>query len=70
MNKVIHELAHKNSIKILCKIARVSRSGYYKWIHRQEIQTPKDIEDNNIKELIKICHQKYKGIYGYKRIKI
>jgi transposase InsO family protein len=68
--KVIHQLAHKHLITVLCKIAKVSRSGYYKWIYRQGIQTPKDIEDNNIKELITICHQKYKGIYGYKRVTI
>ncbi|CAM3877168.1 hypothetical protein GCM10009865_06370 [Aeromicrobium ponti] len=51
---------------MLCKIAGIARSSYYKWLKR----TPSVRERQNgelIKE-IKILHEEVKGIYGYRRI--
>lgn len=57
------------SVTLLCETAGVSRSGYYKWLKRQGMVTPKQKEDAYLKELILSCHQKMKGIYGYYRVK-
>ncbi|WP_157280096.1 IS3 family transposase [Orenia marismortui] len=65
---MISELSHKYTVKILCNISGVSRSGYYKWIKRQKTITTKDLEDNKIKEIIKKIYKDYNGRYGYRRI--
>ncbi|WP_338062707.1 IS3 family transposase [Virgibacillus halotolerans] len=56
------------SISLLCEIAGIARSSYYKWLNRkpskQELQN-KEI----IKEMI-ILHKKVEGIYGYRRMKL
>ena len=68
--KGIQELAHQYPVQLLCDLARVSRSGYYKWIKRQTSPSPKQLEDQNIQEKIRECHTKVKGIYGYRRVLI
>lgn len=69
--KVIQELSGREyPVYLLCKIAGVSRSGYYKWIHRCLYPSHKQLEDREIKEKILECHKKYKGIYGYRRVLI
>ncbi len=56
------------SISLLCEIAEIARSAYYKWLNRnpskQEIQN-KEI----IKEMVTL-HEKVEGIYGYRRMKL
>jgi transposase InsO family protein len=67
--EVIKEMSHGNcSIQLLCKIAEVSKSGYYKWLKRQESPTEKQLDDEKIKKKIMVCHEKLKGIYGYRRV--
>jgi len=56
------------SVFDLCHLAKVSRSGYYKWLKRSSLLTPKDIEDKMIKKYIVEIHNKYRGTYGRKRI--
>ncbi|WP_368653707.1 IS3 family transposase [Ornithinibacillus sp. 4-3] len=69
--EVIYEMAKGNySIQLLCKLAQVSKGGYYKWIKRQETFTEKQIEEEGIKKKIMECHKKLKGIYGYRRIQV
>jgi putative transposase len=68
--KVIHRLKNQFPIVLLCELAGVSRSGYYKWFKRQGVESPKEKEDRELKDLIKCCYEEVKGIYGYKRIKI
>ena len=58
----------KYSISKLCKLAGVSRSGYYKWINRAEDFSDRAKENKLIKELILEIHNKYRGRYGRKRI--
>lgn len=65
----ILELSAKYPVKHLCELAKVSRSGYYKWLNRQHEETPKHQEDRKLTELILQCHQEIKGIYGYYRVK-
>src|SRR5699024_12519599 len=64
----IEELKHKYPITHLCEILEVSRSGYYKWLKRE----PSKSELKRVKRMkwIKEIHEKYKGIYGYRRMTI
>jgi transposase InsO family protein len=67
--KVIKEMSLGTyPIQMLCKLAGISKSGYYKWLKRQEFQTEKQLEDIEIKGKIMECHKKLKGIYGYRRV--
>ncbi|MCM3768825.1 IS3 family transposase, partial [Neobacillus niacini] len=51
---------------LLCEIARIARSSYYKWLH----STPSGNEKWNeeILEEIKRLYEKVDGIYGYRRM--
>ena len=65
--QIIHELSTQaHSIQLLCHLAKVSRSGYYKWVKRKALLSEKELEDERLKQKIMECHQKYKGIYGYR----
>lgn len=48
----------------------MSRSGYYKWVKRQERPSQKQLEDEQLKKKIKECHEEGKGIYGYRRVQV
>ncbi|PLR95904.1 IS3 family transposase [Bacillus sp. T33-2] len=68
--EVIYEMSGGNyPIQLLCVIVGVSTSGYYKWVKRQASFSEKQLEDQKIKEKIMECHEKHRGIYGYRRVK-
>lgn len=67
---VIHEMAGKYPVRLLCDLAGVSTSGYYKWVKRQNSPSEKQLEDEGLKHNIKKCHEKVNGIYGYRRVKV
>ena len=54
------------SIKLLCNIAQVSRSGYYKWVKRAE--EPENDYDDYL--LIKEIFERGKPKYGFRTIKM
>lgn len=54
------------NVKLLCNIAHVSRSGYYKWLKKSEEQE-KDYEDYL---LIKEIFERSKRKYGFRTIKM
>ncbi|WP_373926276.1 IS3 family transposase [Brevibacillus parabrevis] len=62
-------MAKRHPVSLLCKIAHVSKSGYYKWLRCQEHLTTKHKGRTADKSLIIDGYQKSKGIYGYPRIK-
>ena len=62
----IYQLKSKYNISILCKIGKVSRSGYYKWLN-SNISNDKDLD---LKYKILDIYNKSKKVYGYRRIKI
>ncbi|MBK5450521.1 IS3 family transposase [Bacillus sp. TH22] len=69
--EVIHEMTKTGyTVTILCDIAGVTRSGYYKWIKRHTTPSKKQSEDIEIKKKILKCHKKLRGIYGYRRIQV
>ena len=71
--EIIHETIQKSnnklSVKMLCEIAGVSRSGYYNWVSALEKRTEKEAQERADFELILIAynHRGYdkgaKGIY-------
>lgn len=64
--KTIHQLKSKYNTNILCKIGKVSRSGYYKWLN-SDIKNDKDLD---LKYKILEIYNNSKKVYGYRRIKI
>ncbi|QWH64245.1 IS3 family transposase (plasmid) [Bacillus mycoides] len=69
--EIIHEMKKTGyTVTILCDIAGVTRSGYYKWILRHTTPSKKQSEDIEIKKKILACHKKLRGIYGYRRIQV
>jgi putative transposase len=63
-------MAGQYAVSLLCRIAKVSKSGYYKWLYRQANPSAKQMEDEATKTKILASYHKVKGIYGYRRIKI
>ncbi|WP_236695058.1 IS3 family transposase, partial [Peribacillus butanolivorans] len=69
--EVIREMSKEHyPIQLLCEIAHVSRSGYYKWLKRKISPSEKQLEDEEIQKKIIGCYNKLKGIYGYRRVKV
>jgi putative transposase len=66
--KTIESLSGEYSVLALCKLAQVSRSGYYKWLRRSPEKTRKQQEDEQLLAWLKEGHQAVKGIYGYPRM--
>lgn len=66
--QIINEMSAKYPITLLCQIAHVSRSGFYKWLHNRNVVTPRKAENNMLKEKIVECYSKVKGTYGYRRV--
>ena len=64
----IHSLSSTYPVQALCKLAELSRSGYYKWLRRPLEGTVKQQEDQQILVWLKEGFQAVKGIYGYPRI--
>jgi transposase InsO family protein len=58
------------TVTLLCAIAGVTRSGYYKWIKRHAVPSKKQLADTEFKKKILECHKKLRGIYGYRRIQV
>ena len=59
-----HERGEK--IDFVCKVLGLNRSSYYKWKNRT--QPKKELQDQEICELIKEYHETYKHILGYRRM--
>lgn len=56
----------KFPIKLLCEIANVQRSSYYKWLNKK---TTKNFKENElILKTIKEIHEENGSIYGYRRM--
>lgn len=63
--EIIKELENQIPIIHLCKVAQVSRSGYYKWV-----KSNKSNDEDRLKEIITFEFNRLMGIYGYRRMKI
>ncbi|WP_408011641.1 IS3 family transposase [Pseudalkalibacillus sp. A8] len=68
---IIYSLKQNFPIVLLCEIAGVSRSGYYKWEKRKRNPSQKDKEDIFIMSKILECEQDsdINGSFGYPRVR-
>ncbi|NEZ45568.1 IS3 family transposase [Paenibacillus alvei] len=66
--QAIEALAGDYPVGLLCQLTGVVRSSYYKWTACKRNPTPKQREDQSLKEKILECHTRLKGIYGYPRV--
>ncbi len=55
------------SVRMMCRLLRVSRSGYYAWRTRPE--SARDKTDRHLTRVIKQVHADSKGTYGSPRIR-
>lgn len=53
-------------IAILCQIAGISRSAYYKWINREK--TSREIENEKLIKFIQTAYEEKYGILGYRQM--
>ena len=56
------------SISWMCRKLGICRASYYKWLNRPI--PAKELEDMEIAEKIRECHESNGGIYGYRRMTI
>ena len=59
-----HRVQHP--IATMCRVIRVSRSGFYAWVHKP--LSDRAIEDQRLLQLIRTSYQASGGIYGSPRI--
>ena len=53
-------------VSVLCRVLKVSRSGYYDWKDRSP--SKRDRENTALTEKIREIHDRSRGIYGYPRV--
>lgn len=55
-------------MNLLCKIAEIPRSSYYKWLKRKT--TPREQENKRLINAMILLYEKVEGIYGYRQLAI
>ena len=63
--KELHEKKHY-AIDLLCEIAEIQRSAYYKWLHRKESR--RETENRKLADLIEAIHNDFPEL-GYRRMR-
>ena len=54
------------SVEKMCRVLRVSRSGYYQWLNRKP--SARQVDNQEVLRLIREIHQEAKGRYGSPKI--
>lgn len=64
--RAIQALSGRYPVAPMCQLFRVSRSGYYAWLHR----TPsvREMANRQLLREIRLVHAEVNGIYGHRRI--
>jgi len=62
----IHRRRYQHSVRMMCRLLRVSRSGYYSWCNRDE--TARQRRDQELMPLIQQIHLESRGVYGARKI--
>ena len=65
--EIVKLLSKDFSIKSLCEVMNISRSGYYKWLKTKDILNRYEINRKDLEPLIRNIHKR-KPSYGYHRI--
>ena len=56
----------EHSIKLMCRVLEVSRSGYHAWAAR--LPSPRAVADARLTARIRVLHERRRGVYGSPRI--
>ncbi len=62
----IHRRRHQHSVRMMCRLLRVSRSGYYDW--RQRGESARRCRDRDLLRLIRQVHLESDGVYGARKV--
>ena len=62
----IHRRRRQHSIRTMCRLLRVSRSGYYDWSQRAE--SARSRRNRELQLLIRQIHLESNGVYGARKI--
>ncbi|GAA5707594.1 hypothetical protein AQJ43_37860 [Streptomyces avermitilis] len=55
-------------VQRICRVLRVSRSGYYRWLAGAKTRQERQAADNALLVEIREIHTEHKGTYGVRRI--
>jgi putative transposase len=55
-------------VKLLCQIAEIPRSSYYKWLNREDSHRAR--ENQQLMNEMMLLYEKVEGIYGYRQLTI
>ncbi|GFN33850.1 hypothetical protein PCURB6_41100 [Paenibacillus curdlanolyticus] len=66
--RTIEKMIQQYSVVMLCKIAEVSRAGYYKWKSDEKAREARMEQDADLKEHILAIHR-VRPYFGYKRMR-
>ena len=62
----IHRRREQHSVRMMCRLLRVSRSGYYDWCNRSESNRRR--RDRALMPLVRQVHLESRGVYGARKI--
>jgi putative transposase len=62
----IHRRRHQHSVRTMCRLLRVSRSGYYDWTSRTD--SARRRRNRELRLLIRQIHLESNGVYGARKI--
>lgn len=62
----IHRRRYQYSIRMMCQLLKVSRSGYYDWYDRGE--SARSIKNRELTGLIRQLHLDSNGVYGARKL--
>lgn len=55
-------------VQRICRVLRVSRSGYYRWIDGAKTRQERQAADDALRVEIREIHTEHKGTYGVRRV--
>ncbi|WP_430103489.1 IS3 family transposase [Paenibacillus validus] len=58
--------AESLSIQLLCEVAGIPRSSYYKWLHR--VLSVREAENQELTEVMMFLYEKVEGTFGYRQL--
>nr|WP_306439402.1 IS3 family transposase [Paenibacillus sp. tmac-D7] len=58
--------AESLSIQLLCEVAGIPRSSYYKWLHR--VPSVREAENQELTEVMMFLYEKVEGTFGYRQL--
>jgi putative transposase len=64
----IFEHAERFQIRLMTRLLNVSNSGYYAWLKRRDLPSPRAVENTTLLGDIRVIHRQSRGTYGSPRV--